>query len=74
MDSMGKPMIFSYTLAIHSEDNQFDYYEVHELAFSNPVSKGDSIEYRDVELEVFQVLHEVGGNSYLHVKTDEKPD
>ena len=68
-------MFFKYTLAIHPQKHSdFDYYEVPDLAFSNPVNKGDSVEYRDTELEVFQVLHEVGGKSYLHVKTNEKPD
>ena len=63
-------MAIWYTLAISPEDGEFDYYEVHDMAFANPVQKGDSIEFKGIEMEVENVLHKIGGKSYLYVTSD----
>ena len=62
-----------YDLCITPESSEcnFDYYEVKQLAFKNPVHKGESIEYNNIELEINHVLHE-SEKSRLFCTCDEK--
>lgn len=63
--------MFIYNIGILPEDiNKYEYGEIEDVEFNCPIHCGDSIEIEEVELEVYRILHEAKGKSWLYVKWD----